>query len=220
MFLGHVALGLAAKRAAPKVSLGWLVGAASFVDLLWPLLLLLGLEHMEVAPGSTAFTPIAFTHYPISHSLATSIGWGALVGGGYWFWRKDGVGALWMGLLVPSHWLLDLLTHAPDLPLWPGGPRHGLGLWNSVPATVLLELAVFAGALWSYTRHTEARSRTGYWVLGTWAAALTVIFLANGFGPPPPGERAVGIVGLSGVLLVLWAGWADANRRMRPRVIL
>ena len=214
MFLGHVAIAMVAKRAAPRVSLGWLAGAAALADLIWPVLLLLGWEHTEVVPGTTAFTPLLFTNYPVSHSLLASFGWGALAGGLFWTWSRDRMGALLIALLVPSHWVLDVVTHVPDLPLWPGGPRVGLGLWNSVLGSVIVELGVFAGGLWSYVSLTDPRDGVGKWGLATFAVFLTVVFFANAFGPPPPGARAVALVGLAGWLLPIWCAWFDAHRQV------
>ena len=62
MFVGHFGLGFAAKQAAPRTSLGTLFLAAQFIDLLWPILLLLGLETVRIVPGLTAATPIEFTN--------------------------------------------------------------------------------------------------------------------------------------------------------------
>lgn len=132
MFIGHFALGFAAKRAAPRISLGILFAAAQFADLLWPVLLVFGIEQVRIAPGNTAFTPLDFVNYPVSHSLLMLLIWGLLFGMLY----KTPV---LVGLVV-SHWILDFVTHRPDMPLYPGGPKLGLGLWNSVPATVAVEV--------------------------------------------------------------------------------
>src|SRR5690606_6539393 len=136
VFIGHFGAGFAAKRAAPRVSLGWLLVAAQFLDLLWPTLLLFGVERVAIVPGATAVTPLEFVHYPVSHSLAAVAGWALLLGGGYWALNRGGraVGraAAVLAALVVSHWLLDALVHAPDLPLTPvGDARIGLGLWQS-----------------------------------------------------------------------------------------
>jgi hypothetical protein len=114
MFIGHFALGFGAKRWAPAVSLGTLFLAAQFVVLLWPTLLLLGIEHVRVVPGITAFTPLDFTHYPVSHSLLAGVGWGIALGGGYALLRRNRRAAVVIGLLVLSHWMLDFVTHRPD----------------------------------------------------------------------------------------------------------
>src|SRR3989339_132004 len=121
MFIGHYAVALAAKKGAPKVSLGTLFIAAQLVDLLWPLFLLLGLEHVRIDPGNTAFTPLDFYDYPITHSLVGAVGWSMLLGGVYYGFRRERKSAVVIGLVVFSHWILDLITHRPDLPLGLGG---------------------------------------------------------------------------------------------------
>src|SRR5262245_47114382 len=134
MFIGHFGVGFGAKAKARTASLGTLFLAAQFLDLLWPTLLLLGIEQVEIAPGITKATPLDFTSYPISHSLLTACMWGLLFGTVYWLVREDLKIATVLGLCVVSHWVLDFVVHRPDLPLYPGdSPRVGLGLWNSVP---------------------------------------------------------------------------------------
>ena len=128
MFIGHFAVAFAAKRIAPRVSLGSAFFAAQLLDLLWPTLLLLGVERVQLAPAG-APVPLLFEHYPVSHSLVAAIGWGVLVAALHFTWRRGARGALVLAALVVSHWLLDLLVHLPDLPLSPGGAaRLGLGL--------------------------------------------------------------------------------------------
>lgn len=213
MFIGHLALALGAKRAVPKVSLGWLVAATLFLDLLWPLLLLLGWERVEIAPGITAFTPLDFVSYPISHSLLTVIGWSLLVGFAYAGWRGDRRGAWALALLVLSHWLLDAISHRPDMPLWPGASPHvGLGLWQSVPATLLVEGLMFALGLFAYLKGTRARDGIGRWALLAWLAIVLGSYAGNVFGPPPPDVRSLAFVGLALFLLPPWAGWFDRHR--------
>ena len=218
MFLGHAAVALAGKRAAPRTSLGLLVAAATFVDLIWPIFLLLGWEEVRVAPGETAFTPLDFVRYPISHSLATGIGWGVLVGGVYYAVKRYGFGGWTIGVLVVSHWVLDWLTHRPDLPLWPGGPKVGLGMWHSVPLTLAVELLMFVGGVAIYLGTTRPRGAPGRWIFASVAAFYLVIYLANAFGPPPPSEQAVAWGALFGWILPLWAWWADSRREVTPQV--
>ncbi len=144
MFIGHIAVALGAKKAAPKVSLGTLIMAAQFVDLLWPIFLLLGVEHVRINPGDTAYTPLDFYDYPVSHSLLTGVGWAIVFGLVYYAIRRSARNAWILAACVISHWLLDLVVHRPDLPIVPGLKTYvGLGLWNSVPATVIVEGALF-----------------------------------------------------------------------------
>ena len=203
MFLGHLAVGFASKRAAPNTSLGLLVAAPLFLDLLWPPFLALGWERVRVEPGATAFTPLAFDHYPWSHSLVLAIVWGALFGGVYWLARRDRVGATVLGLGVVSHWVFDWITHRPDLPLVPGGATYGLGLWNSVLGTLAVELTLLAVALWLL------RPRG----LKVWSliAFVVVVALATAFGPPPPSAGAVTATAFAIWLLPLWAWWSDRH---------
>jgi hypothetical protein len=213
MFLGHFAAALGGKRAAPRASLGLLFAAAQLPDLLWPAFVLAGWERVRIAPGDTAFTPLAFVHYPWSHSLALVLLWGALLGGGYALLARDRRGGVVLAALVLSHWVLDALTHRPDLPLAPGGTaRVGLGLWNSVPLTIVIEALLFAAGVALYLRSTRPAARAG--TVGLWAllAFLVVVYVGNVFGPPPPSESAVAWATLSMWLLVAWAAWVDGRR--------
>ena len=214
MFIGHFAPGLAAKRAAPRVSLAVLFGAAQLADLVWPVLVAIGIEHVRIDPGNTAFTPLDFVSYPYSHSLLMLAVWGVA------FAAAHGLGANQdrrifgiLAALVLSHWLLDFVTHRPDMPLYPGGPKIGLGLWNSVGATLVVEVAMYAAGLWIYLRATRPRDAIGRWAFGVLAAFLLIVYAANVAGPPPPSVTAIWIVGIAGgAALVAWSWWADRHR--------
>jgi len=213
MFIGHFGLGFGLKRAAPTVSLGTLFMAVEFVDLLWPTLLLLGAEHVEIAPGITAVTPLDFVDYPISHSLLMMVVWGLLFGGFYWAIKRSRIGAVVCGLAVVSHWFLDWLMHRPDLPLYPGdSPVFGLGLWNSLSATMFLEFAFFAAGLALYLQATRPIGRKG--TIGIWSLAsfLVAVHLGNLFGPPPPSVQAIAWAGHAQWLLVAAGYWVDRHR--------
>jgi hypothetical protein len=217
MFVGHFAVGFGAKAFHSRASLGTYFLAAQFVDLLWPLLLLFGLERVEIAPGITDVTPLDFVSYPISHSLLAVMGWGLLIGGTYWVARRSSRGAVIMGLLVVSHWVLDAVVHRPDLPLWPGSTALvGLGLWHSLAATLLVELTLLIVGLGLYLRVTTAHDRIGS--LGLWGlvALLLLINLANVFGPPPPNSSAIAWAGHLQWLLVAGAFWIDRHRVAHP----
>ncbi len=214
MFLGHFAVGLAAKRLAPQASLGTLFAAAQLADLLWPVFLLAHAEHVLVRPGATAATPLVFTSYPYSHSVAALVLWAALFAGGYALVRRKGWAApLAIFALVLSHWVLDWVMHVPDLPLTLTGPeRLGLGVWRSLPATLALELAALAAGVAIYVRATKPRDRVGRIGLAALLAFLLVVYLASVFGPPPPNERAIAWSGLAMWLLVAWGAWVDRHR--------
>src|SRR4051794_4265637 len=183
MFLGHFGLGFGAKKAAPDVSLGALFVAAQFADLLWPTLLLLGLEQVEVQPGTTVMTPLNFVSYPYSHSLLALAVWGALFGFVYTrATRSRPIAGAALGLLILSHWFLDVVMHRPDMPLTlTGSTRVGLGLWNSMAATLGIEFVIFAAGLAIYLRTTRARDRIGS--IGLWALVLflLIVYVASTF---------------------------------------
>ena len=207
MFVGHFAVGFAAKRVAPQVSLGTLFLAAQFIDLLWPTLLLLGLERVSIDPALSG-APLRFEHYPVSHSLLGVLGWAALLGVVYLLLTRNRRGAWVIALLVASHWLLDVLVHRPDLPLlFVGGPRVGLGLWNAPLLELLLELGLFAACFAAYLSTPSARL-AGYkpWVL---AVLLLVIQITNAVGPVPPSVDAIAWVGQAQWLLIAAGYWAD-----------
>lgn len=212
MFIGHFAVGLAAKPLAPRASLGTWFLAVSLVDLLWPLFLIAGLEQVRIDPGNTAFTPLAFTHYPYTHSIPGGLVWATLLAGVWYSRHRLGGAAVLLGAAVMSHWVLDWISHGPDMPVLPGGPFVGLGLWNSVAATMLVEGAMFAGAVAIYARSTRARDRAGKWSLVSIVVFLAVMYVVNAFAPPPPSERALAYGALVAWLLVPWPYWIDRHR--------
>jgi hypothetical protein len=212
MFIGHFALAFAAKRSVPRVNLATLFAATQLPDLIWPVLVALGVERVEIAPGDTAFTPLAFVSYPWSHSLLLVAVWGAAFAGVHRLRTLNRPAtALLVGLVV-SHWLLDFLTHRPDLPIVPGGARYGLGLWNSVPLTVAVESVLFAAGVWLYAQATRPRSGRGQWAFVSLVAILVLAYSANMLSAPPSVEAvwAGTIVGF--LLLLAWASWTDRHR--------
>lgn len=213
MFLGHYGIALAARRAAPHTSLGTTLFAAQFLDELWPILLLAGVEQVRIVPGLMAASAFDFVSYPISHSLLIAAGWALLIGALYFAMWRYGRGAWILSAAVLSHWLLDALMHRPDLPLWPGSRvRVGAGLWNSVAATVAIECAFFAAGLAWYLRGTRARDRIGRWGLWVMVAVLALIFVAGLTAAPPPDARAVAFGALALWLFVPWGAWVDRHR--------
>jgi membrane-bound metal-dependent hydrolase YbcI (DUF457 family) len=212
MFLGHFGLAFAAKKVAPRPSLGTLILAAQLADVIWPVLLLAGIEKVQIAPGITPVTPLDFVYFPFTHSLVADIIWAALFAGGYWLWRRDNRGAGWIAALVLSHWVLDALSHRPDVPIWPGGPVVGAGLWYSLPLTLVAEFGLFGAGVWIYATATRARDRLGSALLWVFVATLVILYLGAVFGPPPPSEIALAMMSLAGWLIVAWAYWIDRHR--------
>jgi hypothetical protein len=218
MFIGHLAVGFAAKRVAPRVSLGVLIAAACLLDLLWPVFLLTGWERVRIDPGNTAVTPLAFDLYPLSHSLLAALGWSVLAGGLTWAMRRDKRSAAVIAALVLSHWLLDALSHRPDLPVTlTGTVRTGLGLWNSVPATLLVEGALFVAGVSLYSTFSRAKNHVGRWAFIAYVVTLALLYLASVFGPPPPSWQTIAWTNLTATLFGLWAARFDWHRDVEPQ---
>jgi hypothetical protein len=213
MFIGHFGLGFAAKRATPSLSLAALFAAAQFADLLWPVLVGAGLEQVRIDPGNTAVTPLDFVSYPYSHSLLTLVVWGIILG---WLATRlsgDRRAFLVIAALVVSHWVLDVLTHRPDMPLYPGGPKVGLGLWNSTAATIAVEVPLYAAGVWIYRKSTRARDAVGRWAFVSLAVALGFIYVGNLMSPPPPSVTALWVSAVAGgIIILVWSWWADGHR--------
>lgn len=218
MFLGHYGVAFGLKRADPKLSLASLFLAAQFVDLLWGVFLILGWERVRVDQfAANPSLALIFEQYPISHSLLGAFCWAVIFGAvAYSLPTRDrsrhhAMAALLLAVAVASHWFLDLIMHRPDLPLaGMGSTMVGLGLWNSVAATIAVELAVlFAGVLLYLTapsRRIQPRRGRLAVLLGVMLAAYAASFLS----PPPSNATVLGIGAIVLiVVLTALAGWAD-----------
>jgi membrane-bound metal-dependent hydrolase YbcI (DUF457 family) len=216
MFLGHYALAFGAKRIAPAVSLGTLFMACQFADLLWPTLVVIGLEIVEVDPGNTLVTPLNFVSYPYSHSLVMLLVWSIVFASLYYAFRRGRIGAVTVGALVFSHYVLDVITHRPDMPVTiDGAARLGFGLWNYPGTTLAVESVLFLIGTAIYVSVTRERDRIGKIGLLAMIATLAAIYFAALYGPPPPNSRAVAIAGHLSWLFVVWAYWVDRHRGPR-----
>jgi membrane-bound metal-dependent hydrolase YbcI (DUF457 family) len=214
LFIGHFAVGFAAKKFAPRISLAPLLAAPLFLDMLWPIFLLLGWEQVRIVPGNTRFTPLDLYDYPWSHSLLMACVWATAFALLYFAVARyrPGAMAIWLG--VVSHWVLDWVTHRPDMPLYPGGgPKLGLGLWNSIAGTMAVELLMLAIGVRLYVSATRARDRIGKYAFALYVVLLLALYVGDRFNPPPasPGEVArTGVV--AEVVLLVWAWWFDHHR--------
>ena len=216
MFVGHYAVGLAAKRFAPRTSLGILIAAPILLDLIWPILVLLGWEHVSIVDSSNPFLRLQFDSYPISHGLLAAIGWATLFASIYFGLARYLAGAIAVGVGVISHWLLDYVVHRPDLPLQAGSSRLlGLGLWNKRWATVMVELTLLAAGVALYLLQTRAKDKIG--TLGFWAFVVVIAALYGAviFGPVPPSVNKLAIGALSSLVFVGFAWWFDSHREVR-----
>ena len=219
MFIGHYAVGFAAKKVRPEISLGTFFLAAQWADIVWPVLVLTGVERVEIRPGATAANPFVFVHYPWSHSLAALAVWGALFALAHRAVRRTTLPAsVLLGAVVVSHWVLDFATHVPDMPIGPSGPFVGLGLWRSLPATVAVEIALFAAGVALYLSATRAVDRMGSAGLAALAAFLILVYFGSLAAPPPPSVRAIGWGTLATILFPVWGYWVDRHRESRTRL--
>ncbi len=213
MFIGHFGVALAAKRAAPRTSLGTLFAAAQLADVVWPVLVLLGVEQVRIDPAApNPFLRLEFVRYPFTHGALAVALWAILFGAAYRARTGYRTGALVVAALVASHWVLDFVTHRPDLPLVAGDPRVGLGLWASAAATLGVELAMFVAGAVIYARTAPPRDRAGTILLWTLLATLLAVYAASLLGPPPPSPRAIGAGALAGWPFIAWAAWVDRHR--------
>ena len=215
MHVGHFAVGMVAKRIEPKLSLGTLVLAAMLADFLWCIFMLAGIDHVEFKQGKGAANYLEATNIGMSHSLLTNAIWAALFSAAYFLWRRYGRGAWVLFVVVLSHWLLDFVAHPPDMPLAPGMHKEfGLGLWTSLPATLIVEGGFWLLAIILYVRATHAKKRLGIYAFWIVIPLLTLSWYNNIAGPPPPNPRTAPIASLVYFsLVVAWAYWMN---RLRP----
>jgi membrane-bound metal-dependent hydrolase YbcI (DUF457 family) len=216
MFVGHFAVGFAAKPVAPKVSLATLFLAGALADVLWIIFFPIGIEKVVIEPGLMAANSLNLVSFPFSHSLFADAVWASLFAGLYYWQRRDSRGAWIIAAAVLSHWVLDVVVHRPDMQLAPWSEtRIGLGLWNSRLATLIVEGGLWLVALAVYVRGTRSNGRAG--VYGFWIviAILTLMWLGSLNGDPPPSLKTLAIVDSIFLLaLFAWAAWMDRARRV------
>jgi membrane-bound metal-dependent hydrolase YbcI (DUF457 family) len=219
MFIGHFAVGFACKKIAARSSLAVLLVAPLLADMLWPIFLLLGWERVRIDPGNTKFTPLDLAYYPWTHSLLMSVVWATALALLYYAMTRYRAGAatVWAG--VNSHWILDWVTHRPDMPLYPGGPRLGLGLWNSIAGTMVVEIAMLAGGVWLYVRTTRSRDRIGRYAFLAYVGLLLLLYIGDRFSGVPASVAEIAWTGIvAELVLVPWAWWFDRHRDLRAGV--
>lgn len=217
MFIGHFAVGFAAKRLAPRTNVAALIAAALFLDILWPIFVLLGWEQVRIEPGNTLYTPLAFTYYPWTHSLGVAIVWATVFALIYYAATRYRPGALMVWIGVVSHWILDWISHGPDMPIYPGGPRVGLALWNSIPGTMIVELLMFAAGVGLYIAVTRARDRVGRYAFWAYVIFLLSAYISDRFSEPPSSVEQIAVLGIiASAVLIPWAWWFDRHRELAP----
>lgn len=216
MFVGHLAVALAAKRWEPNVNLGWLMAGVTALDLVWPIFILTGLEQVAIAPGATAFTPLVFVEYPWSHSLVMTFVWGLLLVTIARIGKVTSSAWTLLAALVLSHWILDVVAHAADMPVWPGnGPKVGFALWNSIPLTYAVEGALWIGGIAIYMKTLGRKGQRPGWLFWAFIVVSTVMWASGPYMAPPPDVKALGWFALIGWIVIPWTAFADRMRRQR-----
>ena len=197
------------------MSLGWLILAPLLLDVLWPFYSLAGIERFRIQTGGAPFHNLVFESYPWSHSLVMAVLYGGVMAALYQWRTGDARGAKVLAALVVSHWVFDWVTHDPDLPLWPGGPTTGLGLWRSVPGTVAVESLLFVIGVGLYLSATRSKDRIGVVALWAFLGLIVLLYAISIVGPPPPlgAERLVSLTAMAFLIVLPIAWWIDKHRK-------
>lgn len=217
MFIGHFGVAFAAKKAAPKISLGVLFIACQLMDLVWPVLVLLGIEKVSVDARPMAANALNFEYYPFTHSLVGAVLLSMIFRWIYFAFTKDRKTSWIVSTVVLSHWVLDWIVHRPDLPLSINNTHQmGLGLWNSVIGTVIVECAIFFGGYFLYWKTMKPVTPAKRGALWGMVAFLMLIFVMSIWGPQPElgtSGAALTAPALAMWILVPWAWWVDSRRK-------
>lgn len=216
MFIGHFAVGFALKKAEPKVPLGVWFAGAMFLDILWPVFLLIGIEKASVVPGITVVTPLNLEVVHWSHSLLMSAVWAAFFGAVVYWRVRTAKAFVLTAFAVMSHWLLDYVTHTADMTLAPHGAKMGLELWNSLAGTLVVELGIFVVGIMIYVRMVRNEARSAWIHFAILIVFFLLMYVAAIFGPPPPNNQTVlAVSALALTPVILWANWLDKKLGLR-----
>src|SRR6266581_4014559 len=192
MFVGHYGVSFAAKRGDRSIPLWALFVAVQLLDVFWSMFVVFGVEKVRIVPGITASNPLDLYYMPYTHSL---------------------VAALLLALAVFSHWVLDLVVHRPDLPLYDNAAKVGLGLWNYPAPAFLLEVAVLFGGMFLYLRSTTATTHLGRYGMPVFGMVMLAVQAFVFFGPPPSSDQAAAITAIGAyVVFAAGAGWLERRR--------
>ena len=218
MFIGHYAPAFLAAALTPRAPrLGTLFVAAQFLDYGFFSFTLVGLEHARIKPGITKMVPLDLYDMPFTHSLAGAAVCALVAGLLLIAWHSNVRVALVAGVVVLSHWLLDLLVHAPDLTLAGSPPKYGFALWNHPAVEMPLELALAFGAFAFYIVRTRSLGPVGRREPVILAVLMLAVQAINWFGPQPTaftaGTAILGLVVFT--VLAYVASWTDRCRELR-----
>jgi hypothetical protein len=218
MFAGHYGVSFLVKKAEPRLPLWTLFLATQLIDVLWVVFVLSGIEHYRIVPGITASLPLDLYYMPYTHSLAAVATWSAAVFAACrWVIPISGFrsnrSAFLLALAVFSHWVLDLVVHRPDLPLYDNTYKVGFGLWNFPLPALVLESAFLFGGIGFYLRSSRATSFAGRYGMIFFGLAILAAHCLLLWGPLP-GSPAQGAVELGSLYFILSAGafWLEKKR--------
>jgi hypothetical protein len=216
MFVGHYGPGFAIKSLRPAIPMWLLFIAVQLVDVAWAVLVLLGIEKVRIVPGITASNPLDLYYMPYTHSLVAAIIWS--VGVTFLFRLLPGVttrsAAVWIGIAVFSHWVLDLLVHRADLPLYDDTMKIGLGLWNYPTIALALEAVLLFGGMIMYLAVTIPNNAVGRFGLPVLGVVMIAVQSYIFFGPPPVSSAAAAMTALASyVVFAALAEWLARQRR-------
>ena len=215
MFVGHYGPSFAVKAIRPAIPLWLLFIAVQLVDVVWAVLVLLGIEKVRIVPGITASNPLDLYYMPYTHSLVAGILWAvaAIVVCKPLRGVRNWSAAAWIGLAVFSHWILDLLVHRPDLPLYDDTMKVGLGIWNYPAIALFLEALLLFAGMTMYLRRTRAINAIGSVGPPLFGILMLGIQCYVFFGPPPVSPSAAAITALvSYAVFAAVAQWLDRQR--------
>jgi len=191
MFVGHYSVAFAATSEKNKIPLWVLFVAVQFLDYIWATLVLLGIEKLRVIKGFTAGSMLDSYFHPYSHSLITAILWSIVAAIAYrglcsrlgFAYTKSA--ALIVGVAVFSHWILDLIAHPRDLPIYDNTWKVGFGLWNYRDPEFALEIGLLGAGIMLYLlRNAMPAIRKGAVI--AFGVALVVIQIGDTYVPRNP----------------------------------
>ncbi len=214
MFIGHYGPAFGAKAALRRIPLWVLFVAVQWLDVVWSILVMTGIEKVKIVPGFTQGSDLDLYYMPFTHGLIGAVVLSVLLGGCVALFSDAKRGPVFfvVAAAVFSHWILDLVVHVPDLWIY-DGVKLGFGLWHWIWISLPLELlTLFAGA-WFYARYVPAKPGGNRW-LWIFVAAMAVAELYAAFGPPPSSPAVAAEMALgSYALLALLAGIVDLSRK-------
>lgn len=198
MFVGHYGVSFAAKPLQPRVPLWLWFVAVQWMDVVWSFLVLLGIEKLRIVPGFTQANALDLYYMPYTHglpgSIVVSLVFGAIVA--LFISGNRFATFLLIAAASFSHWLLDLVVHVPDLPLYDDSAKVGLGLWRHIALSFPLELIVLGIGAWLYARTATFAGTIGHYLYWGFVVVLAAFQVYANFGPPPASPQAMAVMAL------------------------